>query len=61
MLDIRKCPGCWEIKKTDEFEPVKTGEDFIASMSKDGIVWRLQTFEELLCKDCISRMLLNEE
>lgn len=63
MISIKQCGGCFEIKPENNFELVKTGEEFVFDMGRNEqgqlLGWRLQSFHDLLCKECISRIELN--
>lgn len=56
MLDIKQCKGCFEIKRNENFEVVKTGEEFVPQLVMGEVKYQLKSFFDVLCTDCIARI-----
>lgn len=56
MLDVKQCKSCFEIQPSENFEVVKTGEEFVQVVDRGFLKWQLQTFNDVLCKECIARI-----
>ena len=56
MLDVKQCKSCFEIKQSENFEVVKTGEEFVPELVGGEIKYKLKSFFDVLCSECIGRI-----